>query len=82
VEAIAEFFSEATAERLLAPRYDCVVDAIDVLGNKARLIRYDRNSGRQSEFQLRLSSLLKNGDSSANVKLQPGDVIIIPESMF
>lgn len=51
-------------------------------GNKARLIRYDRNTGRQTEFQLRLSSLLKNGDSSANVKLQPGDVIIIPESMF
>lgn len=51
-------------------------------GNKARLIRYDRNTGRQTEFQLRLSSLLKSGDSSANVKLQPGDVIIIPESMF
>lgn len=51
-------------------------------GNKARLIRYDRNTGRQTEFHLRLSSLLKNGDSSANVKLQPGDVIIIPESMF
>ena len=51
-------------------------------GNKARLIRYDRNTGRQSEFRLRLGSLLKNGDSSANVKLQPGDVIIIPESMF
>ncbi len=51
-------------------------------GNKARLIRYDRNTGRQREYQLRLSSLLKNGDSSANVKLQPGDVIIIPESMF
>ncbi len=51
-------------------------------GNKARLIRYDRNTGRQTEFSLRLSSLLKNGDSSANVKLQPGDVIIIPESMF
>ena len=51
-------------------------------GNKARLIRYDRATGKQREYQLRLSSLLKNGDSSANVKLQPGDVIIIPESMF
>ena len=51
-------------------------------GNKARLIRYDRATGKQKEYQLRLSSLLKNGDSSANVKLQPGDVIIIPESMF
>ncbi len=51
-------------------------------GNRARLIRYDRATGRQHEYQLRLSSLLKNGDSTANVKLQPGDVIIIPESMF
>ncbi|MBY0519981.1 MAG: polysaccharide export protein [Sphingomonas sp.] len=51
-------------------------------GNKARLIRYDRATGKQREYQLRLSSLLKNGDSTANVKLQPGDVIIIPESMF
>ncbi|WP_294089193.1 XrtA/PEP-CTERM system exopolysaccharide export protein [Sphingomonas sp.] len=51
-------------------------------GNRARLIRYDRATGRQREYGLRLSSLLKNGDSSANVKLQPGDVIIIPESMF
>jgi len=45
VEAIAEFFSEATAERLLAPPYDCVVDAIDVLGNKARLIGEARARG-------------------------------------
>lgn len=51
-------------------------------GNRARLIRYDRTTGKQTEFGLRISSLLKNGDSSANVKLQPGDVIIIPESMF
>ncbi|WP_294319800.1 XrtA/PEP-CTERM system exopolysaccharide export protein [uncultured Sphingomonas sp.] len=51
-------------------------------GNRARLVRYDRATGKQSEFGLRISSLLKNGDASANVKLQPGDVIIIPESMF
>ncbi len=51
-------------------------------GNRARLVRYDRTTGKQSEFGLRISSLLKNGDANANVKLQPGDVIIIPESMF
>lgn len=51
-------------------------------GNRARLIRYDRATGRQREYQLRINSLLKNGDSRANVKLEPGDVIIIPESMF
>ena len=51
-------------------------------GNKARLVRYDRATGKQREYQLKINSLLKNGDSSANVRLEPGDVIIIPESMF
>ncbi len=51
-------------------------------GNRAKLVRYDRNTGKQVEYNIKLSSLLKNGDSSANVRLEPGDVIIIPESMF
>lgn len=51
-------------------------------GNRARLVRYDRASGQQREYALRISSLLRRGDTSANVELQPGDVIIIPESMF
>ena len=51
-------------------------------GNRAKLIRFDRESGHQKEFALRLSDLVKKGDSRANVMLKPGDVIIIPESMF
>ncbi|WP_340587541.1 XrtA/PEP-CTERM system exopolysaccharide export protein [Erythrobacter alti] len=51
-------------------------------GNRARLIRFDRESGDQREYDLRLSDLLRRGDSNANVMLMPGDVIIIPESMF
>jgi polysaccharide export outer membrane protein len=51
-------------------------------GNRARLIRFDRVSGRQREFSLRIGNLLKRGDTTANVRLQPGDVIIIPESAF
>ncbi len=51
-------------------------------GNKAKLIRHDRDTGAQREYQLQIADLLKKGDSSANVSLQPGDVIIIPESMF
>ncbi len=51
-------------------------------GNKARLVRQDRNTGRQREYAVRLGDLLKRGDSRANVRLEPGDVIIIPESMF
>jgi polysaccharide export outer membrane protein len=51
-------------------------------GNRAKLIRFEKASGNQKEYKLRLNDLLKNGDSSANVMLVPGDVIIIPESMF
>lgn len=38
VDAALEFFTAATAETLLGPGYDVVVDAIDHLGNKALLI--------------------------------------------
>ena len=51
-------------------------------GNKAKLVRYDRDTGKQHEYQIQVGRLLKKGDSSANVRLEPGDVIIIPESMF
>ena len=51
-------------------------------GNRARLVRYARATGKQREFGLKINSLLKNGDTKANVRLEPGDVIIIPESMF
>lgn len=51
-------------------------------GNRARLVRHDPVSGQQEEYALRISSLLRRGDTSANVDLRPGDVIIIPESMF
>lgn len=51
-------------------------------GNRAKLIRFDKQLGRQREYALRLTDLLKRGESKANVLLQPGDVIIIPESTF
>ncbi len=51
-------------------------------GNRAKLIRFDKTTGSQREYALRLADLLKRGDSNANVMLMPGDVIIIPESMF
>ncbi|MDB5668631.1 MAG: polysaccharide export protein [Alphaproteobacteria bacterium] len=51
-------------------------------GDRARLVRTDRETGRQRQYDLRIASLLRRGDVSANVRLEPGDVIIIPESMF
>ncbi|MFL0356463.1 XrtA/PEP-CTERM system exopolysaccharide export protein [Erythrobacter sp. GH1-10] len=51
-------------------------------GNSAKLLRYEGSNKSQKEYRLRLADLLKRGDSSANVMLKPGDVIIIPESRF
>jgi polysaccharide biosynthesis/export protein len=51
-------------------------------GDRARLIRVDRATGQQREYDLRIAALLRRGDIRANVRLEPGDVIIIPESMF
>ncbi|RMD91041.1 MAG: sugar ABC transporter substrate-binding protein [Alphaproteobacteria bacterium] len=49
-------------------------------GNRAKLIRVVE--GRQQEFSIRLDDLVKNGDISANVKVYPGDIIIIPQAFF
>jgi polysaccharide export outer membrane protein len=51
-------------------------------GNRARLIRVDRETGQQRRYDLRIADLIRRGDVRANVRLEPGDVIIIPESMF
>jgi polysaccharide export outer membrane protein len=49
-------------------------------GNRASLIRLV--DGKQQKFNVRLDDLLKEGDISANVPMQPGDVLVIPESFF
>jgi len=51
-------------------------------GDRATLIRRNRETGAEQEYRLRIAQLLKRGDRKANVKLEPGDVIIIPESAF
>ncbi|MBI5801550.1 MAG: tRNA threonylcarbamoyladenosine dehydratase [Verrucomicrobia bacterium] len=38
VSPVAEFFTEANSQRLLAPEFDFVVDAMDALANKCRLL--------------------------------------------
>lgn len=49
-------------------------------GNKATLVRTSTKS--QDQFRVRIEDLLKEGDISANVEMQPGDVLIIPEAWF
>jgi polysaccharide export outer membrane protein len=49
-------------------------------GNRAKLVR--TVGGKEVAYTLRLSDLLQDGDISANAPLQPGDMIIIPQSYF
>lgn len=49
-------------------------------GNRAVLVRYA--GGKEEEYNVRLDDLIRDGDISANVALQPGDIIIIPEAWF
>ncbi|MEM9899336.1 MAG: XrtA/PEP-CTERM system exopolysaccharide export protein [Pseudomonadota bacterium] len=49
-------------------------------GNKAILIR-GKGDDRKS-YRLKLDNLLRKGEIGANVAVLPGDVILIPESLF
>lgn len=51
-------------------------------GNRATLVRTDRASGKQTQFALKIGRLIKDGRAEYNVNLQPGDEIIIPQSLF
>ncbi len=51
-------------------------------GNRSTLVRYNVQENKQEEYTVRISDLIRDGDTSANVKINPGDVIIIPESFF
>lgn len=46
VEAVPDFFTPASAERLIEPAYDYVIDAIDSMSHKALLIAECRRRGR------------------------------------
>jgi polysaccharide export outer membrane protein len=49
-------------------------------GNRTKLVR--TVNGRQTTTIVRLTDLLEDGDLSVNIPLQPGDIIIIPQSFF
>ncbi len=49
-------------------------------GNRAKIVR--RINGKEIEIRVRLGDLLNKGDISENVRMMPGDVLIIPESFF
>jgi len=49
-------------------------------GNKAYILR--TQDGKQAQLGVRLEDLLRGGDIKANVEMRPGDVLVIPESLF
>ena len=48
-------------------------------GNKATILR---TSEGNKQYSVRLKDLIKGGDISANVEMRPGDILIIPQSLF
>ena len=50
-------------------------------GNRAKVVRKVAAGGTE-EIRVRLRDLLDDGDITENLKMKPGDVLIIPESFF
>lgn len=50
-------------------------------GNRASISRKDA-SGKEQEIPVRLNDLVKKGRIKENVAMQPGDMLIVPESRF
>lgn len=48
-------------------------------GNGATILRTAEGN---KQYSVRLKDLIKNGDVSANVEMRPGDILIIPQSLF
>ena len=48
-------------------------------GNRATI---QRTSEGNKQYSVRLKDLLKRGDISANVQVKPGDILVIPQSLF
>jgi polysaccharide export outer membrane protein len=50
-------------------------------GNRAKIIR-PSEQGAAKEIKVRLGDLLNKGKVSENITLQPGDILVIPETLF
>jgi polysaccharide export outer membrane protein len=49
-------------------------------GNRARIVRVEH--GQQTVIKVRLSDLVNGGNVGENVPLKPGDVLVVPQSLF
>ena len=48
-------------------------------GNRATILRTGDGS---KQYAVRLRDLIKHGDLSANIEMMPGDILVIPQSLF
>ena len=49
-------------------------------GNKAKVVR--KTADGEVEIRVKLNDLLNDGDTEQNIRMMPGDVLIIPQSFF
>jgi polysaccharide export outer membrane protein len=65
-----------------------VLDAVLAVGgvgefaaaNRSKIIR--TKNGEKQEIKVKLDNLVNGGDMKQNVALQPGDVLVVPQSIF
>jgi polysaccharide biosynthesis/export protein len=50
-------------------------------GNRAKLVRKTAD-GKSQEIRLKLADLVNKGKVSNNIEVKPGDVLVVPESIF
>ncbi|HPF25249.1 MAG TPA: polysaccharide export protein [Steroidobacteraceae bacterium] len=48
--------------------------------NRSRIVRQE--NGKPKEIRVRLGSLLERGDMRQNFEMRPGDVLVVPQSIF
>jgi polysaccharide biosynthesis/export protein len=49
-------------------------------GNRSRIVRIE--NGKETVIHVRLDDLVNGGDVRQNVALKPGDVLVVPQSIF
>ena len=49
-------------------------------GNRARIVR--KENGKETTIHVKVADLVNSGDVKQNVLLKPGDVLVVPQSIF
>lgn len=49
-------------------------------GNRAKVIRQE--NGKPREIRIKLDDLVNKGEMATNIQLRPGDVLVVPQSLF